>query len=77
MAPNSDYSEFDKLDTILQDQRLQDDKYGSWSSKTVKIAQGLSIYHAGVSLLRLLRNRYGNVSFGAAYARWRNGIESK
>lgn len=71
MPPNYDYKDTDKLDTILKSPRLQDDRYGSWSTKTVEIKQGLSIYYAGVSLLRLLRDKYGNISFGKAYAMWK------
>lgn len=76
MLPSQDYNDGDKLAVIIQDSRLRNDKYGSISTKTVKI-QCLEdgrhyIYQASSSLIGMLYRKYGDISFRDAYHLWEN-----
>lgn len=61
----------DHLNKIMQDPRLHPEKYGGWSFKTVKIYRAnILVYQASYSLLSLLFDRYGDLTFGDAIDKW-------
>lgn len=72
MPSNTDYLGSAPIANILQNPRLQDDKYGSESQKTVRIDLGKIYYDAGSALLKMLLERYGNIAFKEAIDKWEN-----
>lgn len=59
-----------KLAVLLDDPRLQDDKYGSESSKTICIDMGRFEYHAASCFLRMLLDKYGDIRFDGAVKKY-------
>lgn len=65
-----DFTAITPIDTMLLHPKLQNDKYGSESQKTIRINLGKNNYDANAAFLRLLKSRYGNVTFREALEKW-------
>lgn len=68
-----DYSQREKLETILKDKRLQDGQYGHPSQKRVRLLNlsTKEIFSTTSGFLRMLLGKYGNQPFSDAYQQYK------
>ena len=64
------YKGTDKIEYILSDYRLQDDKYGHLSCKYVRVKTYSGSYSVDADFLKLLLKKYGNIEFSEALEKY-------